>query len=369
MKFSKANFSAEKALLLITIFLSILGLLFVFEASVAEAFASFGNPFYFVRQQAIWLVLGLASIGVGIVIPLSWWKKIGPFLYIGGVLLLLAVFVPGISRQVNGARRWIGLGSLTFQPVEFIKFGIITFFAGWMEKHHKLPPFLFLTAVPALLLLLQPDFGSALIVLAIAFSLYFLAGASYKIFFGIASLGIVLTLLLVIFSPYRARRLTTFLNPDSDPLGASFHIHQITLALGSGGLFGQGIGKSRQKFSYLPEASTDSIFAIVAEETGFVGSVFLLALFALYIYFGYQIICKTLPGSYEHLLAAGIVMWLGMQILLNVAAIVALVPLTGIPLPFFSYGGSALVMVLFVTGILIGIGRQSSAKLLTDKKI
>src|SRR5258708_3797537 len=362
MNIKRATFSPEKGLFVVTILLSIIGLLFVFEASVAEAFASFGNQFYFVRQQAVWLVIGVLSMFIGVFVPALWWKKISPVLYVVGILLLITVFVPGLSHPINGARRWIFIKNFSFQPVEFIKFGMITFFAAWMEKHQKLGPFLFLTSVPVALLILQPDLGSALIVLSIAVALYFLAGAPYKTFLAILAIGLIALVGLIVISPYRFRRLTTFFNPDADPLGASFHIRQITLALGNGGIVGEGIGKSRQKFSYLPEASTDAIFAIVAEEVGFLGSIALFFLFFLYIHFGYRIVRKTEPRSYQHLLAAGILVLIGMQMLLNLSAIVALVPLTGIPLPFFSYGGTALVMVLFVTSILIGIGRQANAK-------
>lgn len=350
----------EKAFLLLTVMLCLIGLVFVFEASVSEAFQTFGNQFYFIKQQAIWFGVGLVALLAGIVIPTSYWRKTSAIFYFGSLLLLLCVFIPGLGKSVNGAHRWIEVARVTLQPVELVKFSLIIFFASWMEKHQKLAPFLFLTALPLGLLLLQPDMGSALIVVAIAFGIYYLAGAPYRIFFAVASLGIFLLFLMILISPYRLKRVTTFLNPESDPLGASFHIHQITLALGSGGLLGEGIGQSRQKFSYLPEASTDSIFAIIGEEVGFLGSVVIIGLFAGFLHFANKIVQKTQPRSFQHLLASGILIWLGTQISLNLAAIVALVPLTGIPLPFFSYGGSSLVMILFVTGILVGIGRRQN---------
>jgi cell division protein FtsW len=362
MKFKKPVPTPEKSLFFLTVCLCLLGLLFVFEASVAEAFATFGNPFYFVRQQAVWLVIGVLALFGGMFVPTQFLRKISPFLYGTSILLLLCVFLPGIGKSVNGAARWISLAGINLQPVEVVKFAVITFYATWMEKHQKLSPFLFLTLLPVGLLLLQPDMGSALIVLSIAFGMYFLAGAPWKTFIFIGLLGIAALTVLVMVSPYRVKRLTTFINPEADPLGSSFHIRQITLALGNGGFLGQGVGKSRQKFSYLPEASTDSIFAIVAEEVGFVGSLILFFLFMLYLQAGYQITKKIPAGSYDHLLTSGIMIWIGMQILLNLSAIVALVPLTGIPLPFFSYGGTSLVMVLFVTGILIGVGKRSVQK-------
>ncbi len=363
MKAHRQLATPEKGLLAMTVLLCVLGLLFVFEASVAEAFSSFGNQFYFVQQQLMWLGVGGIAFLIGMFIPTSNWQKASPFLYIVSILLLICVFIPGIGKSVNGAHRWIALNRFTVQPVELVKFAMITFFATWMEKHQKLPPFLFLTLLPVGLLLLQPDLGSGLIVLAIAFGLYYLAGAPYKTFLIIGGVGIGLLILVILFSPYRLKRITTFINPDSDPLGASFHIHQITLALGNGGILGEGIGKSRQKFSYIPEASTDSIFAIVAEEVGFVGSLVIFGLFLLFIHFGYAITKKTKSRSFEHLLASGILIWLAFQIVLNLSAIVALVPLTGIPLPFFSYGGSSLVMILCVTGILVGIGRRTTRNL------
>jgi cell division protein FtsW len=338
------------------------GLLFVFEASVAESFASFGNQFYYVKEQAISLAIGMLGLGVGILIPTGFWKKISPLMYALSIVLLIMVFIPNIGFEVNGARRWISMAGFSFQPVEVVKFAMIIFFATWMERHQKIQPFLFLTGLPVALLFLQPDMGSALIVISIAFGLYFLAGAPLKTFIMTGAAGVALLTLLILVSPYRLKRLTTFLDPESDPLGASFHIRQIIIALGNGGIIGQGIGNSRQKFSYIPEASTDSIFSIVAEEVGFVGSVAIIAVYALFLKIAHAI-CRRIPaGSFDHLLAHGILIWLGMQIVLNLSAVVALVPLTGVPLPFFSFGGTSLVMVLSVVGILIGIGRKYPAQ-------
>lgn len=360
MKLKKPVPTPEKGLFILTLLLCALGLLFVFEASVAEAFTTFGNQWYFVRQQAMWLGVGVLGLFAGIFIPTKFWKSISGVMYVISLVLLALVFVPGIGKEVNGAWRWIDLGFFSFQPVEVLKFSLLIFFAQWLTKHQKLGAFLLLTILPTLLLFFQPDMGSALIVLSIAFGLYFAAGAPLKTIGLLTGGGVIALSLAVLLSPYRFQRITTFLNPDSDPLGASFHIRQITLALGNGGIIGQGIGKSRQKFSYIPEASTDSIFAIIAEEIGFVGSLTLFILFALYLHLAFLIVRKTEPFSYDHLLSMGIFIWIGIQILLNLSAVVALVPLTGIPLPFFSYGGTSLVMILCVTGILIGVGRRAT---------
>lgn len=356
MKLRRPAFTTEISLFILTLVLCVLGILFVFEASVAEAFDKFGNQFYFVREQSAAFVIGLIGLAGGVILPSSFWKKVSPLMYGLSVFLLLLVFIPGIGVEVNGARRWVSLPGINLQPVELVKFGMIIFFASWMSQHQKLRPFLLLTGIPVALLFLQPDMGSALIVISIAFGLYFLAGAPWRTFIITGLIGVALLSLLIVVSPYRMKRVTTFLNPDADPLGASFQIRQIVIALGNGGLFGQGIGNSRQKFSYIPEASTDSIFSIIAEEVGFVGSTAIILLFALFLKLAHNICKKTEPGSFEHLLAHGILIWLGMQIVLNLSAVVALVPLTGIPLPFFSYGGTSLVMILSMTGILLGIG-------------
>lgn len=353
-------FTPTKVLFFLSILISIIGLIFVFESSVAEAFYQFGNQYYFVRQQSIRFVLGIIVMLIASIFPIKFWKELSPLIYIFSIFLLILVFIPGIGKEINGAHRWFVISGATFQPVELVKLGVIFFFADWMSKHQRIAPFLFLTGLPSLLLLLQPDLGSTLVLVVIAFGMYFLAGGSVSKLSWMSLAGIILVGILIISQPYRMRRLTTFINPESDPLGASFHIRQITIALGNGGWLGQGVGRSKQKFSYIPEASTDSIFAIVAEELGFIGSFLIIILFLAYLQTGYKIMIKQKVKSFEFLLAGGILLWFSAQTLLNLSAVVALVPLTGLPLPLFSFGGSSLIMVLLATGILIAIGKQSS---------
>ncbi|MCA9369313.1 MAG: cell division protein FtsW [Pseudomonadales bacterium] len=348
-------------LLLIVLGLSFLGTLFVFEASTAESFSTFGSQYHFLHQHLIGLGLGTLALIIGFCVPPKLWITFGPLLYAGGILLLLLTLLPGIGLDLNGAQRWISLGGIRFQSVEFLKFGLIAYFAAWMQKHQKIGPFLFLTAIPALLIILQPDLGSLLLIGAIAISMFFLAGGSIKHFLLLGAVALPLVLVAIVTSPYRMERLTTFLNPESDPLGASFHIRQITLALGRGGLWGQGIGNSHQKYSYIPEASTDSIFAIIAEEVGFVGAVAIITSLLFFLYTGYRSIQQADISDSERLLGMGILFWIGLQILLNLSAVVALIPLTGMPLPFFSYGRSAQVMILFASGIVIRLGRKVAA--------
>jgi len=227
-----------------------------------------------------------------------------------------------------------------------------------MAKNPKPQSFLFFTGIFSLLLLLQPDMGSLLILLFISFGLFFLAGGNLIFLAGISFLGIVFLALAVLLSPYRLQRLTTYLDPSKDPLGSSFHVRQITLALGHGGWFGVGIGNSQQKHAYIPEASTDSIFAIVAEEVGFVGASFILLLMFFYLLTIYKLALSFPERSFEQLLVFGIFLWFGGQVLLNISAVVALVPLTGLPLPFFSYGGTSMLTTFIAVGLLMAAARS-----------
>ena len=283
------------------------------------------------------------------------------YFYIFGLFALLLVFIPGIGQELNGAHRWIFINNFRFQPVESFKLILIIFFANWMSKHQKLAPFLFTTGLPSLLILLQPDFGSLLIIGCIAIAMFYIANGKLLHILGILGISILASTIAVFSSSYRKARLTTFLNPQVDPLGSGFHIRQITLALGQGGWIGQGIGNSKQKFSYIPEASTDSIFAIIAEEIGFIGSTIILILFALYFYFATKTV-NAATDPFHQLLGWGIIIWIASQTLLNLAAVVALVPLTGLPLPFLSYGGSSLIMVLLANGILLRINAEYNKK-------
>ncbi len=354
----KKKYSSLTLLLLILI-LNAIGLFFVFEASIAESFNTFGHQYHFLQRQAMWLGIGIVGMFVVRLVPIKVWKKVAPLFFAGTIFLIFLTLIPGIGVKINGARRWINLGFTSLQPVEILKLGLIVYFAQWMSQHQRLAPFLFLTAIPSLLLLLQPDMGSLLILIAIDVALYFLAGGEIKHLLMIGGGGLLLLALAVISSDYRMRRLQTFLDPQTDPLGASFHVRQITLALGSGGWLGQGLGNSQQKYAYIPEASSDSIFAIVAEEIGFIGSSVVIILFFLYFTNLYRLAKKQKPGSYKHLLVMGVMIWLASQVCLNLAAVVVLVPLTGLPLPFFSYGGSSLVAVLLGNGIVLRIASET----------
>jgi cell division protein FtsW len=344
----------------IIILLSSLGLLFVFEASVAEAFNTFGDQYYFLKLHALGLLIGVFAFIAGLLMPLKQWLKVAPTLLLVGIALMIAVFIPGIGLELNGAHRWISLGPISFQPVEIFKFSLIAYLALWLTKDKTkeppLAPFLIFLGIASIFLLLQPDLGSLLVVIAISFGMFFVAGGNLKHVAMIAAIGIPAILLVILMSPYRRDRLTTFLNPEHDLSGKGYHVRQITLALGRGGLFGQGIGNSNQKFAYIPEASTDSIFAIIAEELGFLGSLVIIIVFATFVILAYKHI-NVIEDPGVRLLGMGLLIWISSQIILNLAAVAALVPLTGIPLPFFSYGRSAQVMILFASGVMVRMGK------------
>lgn len=350
---------ASKLFLIVLIILSFLGLLFVFEASTVESFKLFGHQYHFVKQQAMWLVLSFVVLFMTYFLNIKLLQKLAFPFYIVALILLALPLIPGVGMKLNGANRWISTPWFSIQPVEFFKFAFINFYAAFLAKEIKLGTFLFFLFLPALILLLQPDFGSLMIIVAVSLVLYFLAGGELKFLALISFSALALALIVILSSPYRRERLTTFLNPQLDPAGDSYHVHQITLALGSGSWLGRGIGNSQQKYAYVPEASSDSIFAIIAEEIGFVGSVIVIFLLGAYFATANASFGKKNKDQYQFLLFYGILAWIAVQIFFNLAAVVVLVPLSGMPLPFFSQGGSSLLSLFFASGILLNIANHS----------
>ncbi|MBI5151135.1 MAG: putative lipid II flippase FtsW [Candidatus Pacebacteria bacterium] len=350
---------SDRIIFFLVLLLLICGVLFVFDASVAEAYQQFNDKYYFVRQQIVWACIGLIVMFASSYIPMKVLRSFGILAFYFSFLCLIAVLIPGIGSKVQGARRWIIVGPVRFQPSEVMKMGLVLYFSQWLSRHQRLLPFLFFMGSIFGLVMLQPDLGSALVLGTIGFVLYVVSGGAWKDTVSVVGLGFLGVVLLILISPYRMERLKTFLRSEEDPLGASYHIRQITIALGSGGWFGQGIGQSKQKYQYIPEASTDSIFAIAAEEIGFFGSTVIVFLYMSLCWQGFSIAQKT-SDPYTRLLTVGLTTWIGAQSLINLGSIVSLIPLTGVPLPFVSYGGSSLVSVLAASGILMGIGRRAS---------
>lgn len=341
----------------ITMALMIIGLIMVLDASIIEAFTQFSDKYHFVKLQARWLSLGLiAMIGLTFV-PISLIKKVSQPVMILTLVLLVAVLIPGIGTKVQGARRWIVMGGLVIQPSELAKLAAVMYFPSWLSKHQRIEPFIGLVGLMTLLLLMEPDLGTAIIIFGVAFSMYYVSGAKSKYIAGIIAGAVVLGLLVIVASPYRLQRLQTFLQPTNDPLGTSYHIRQVLISLGSGGLMGTGFGRSRQKFQFLPESTTDSIFAVIGEEVGFVGAGIVIGLFAILILRMLKLV-PSIKDNYAQLLLVGVLSWIGIQTLLNLSAMVALVPLTGVPLPLISYGGSSLVTTMAAIGLAMNASRM-----------
>jgi len=337
--------------------LAFFGIIMVGNASVVEAYRDFGDKFYYLRLQAQWLGLGLIAFFLASVFNYRYLKMITFPLMLFTFASLILVLLPGIGFEALGARRWLGIGRFNFQPAELAKLTFVLYLASFLSNKKRTLPFLLLLGLLVVLVMLEPDLGTTVIIVATSLVVYFASGAPLLLLAGLGLLGLLSGASLILFSPYRRERLLTFLNPTRDPLGASYHIRQILIAIGSGGLLGLGLGQSRQKYEYLPAVTTDSIFAVIAEEIGFVGASVVILAFLLLIWRGFKI-AKEAPDEFGKLLAVGITTWIGFQALINLGAMVALVPLTGVPLPFISYGGSSLVLALTGVGILLNISKQ-----------
>lgn len=322
------------------------------------AIRDFGNQYYYLQEQTKWLILGLVIFFVFSLIDYRLWKKIAFPAMIGTIVLLCVVLIPGIGIKALGAKRWINLGFFVLQPAEFAKLSLIMYLSAWLSggKQQKLFSFLLLLGVFVGLIMLEPDLGTAMIITLTSLAMFFYSGAALQNFLLILPVIAMGATSLALFSPYRFKRLLTFFNPENDPLGASYHIRQAIIAIGSGGLFGLGLGQSRQKYEYLPEANTDSIFAIIGEEIGFVGCIALIAIYVFLLWRGFRV-ARRIEDPFGRNLALGIITWIGIQTTINISAMVALIPLTGVPLPFISYGGSSLIIILAACGILVNISR------------
>lgn len=353
---SKQNKLFDKKLFFLIIALVVIGVIAVADVSSPQSLNNYGDKFYLLKEQLVSAGIGIVAFLVISRIKYTFWQKIATPLFFLSIVLLIMVLLQRFGFSALGARRWISIGSINFQPSEIVKLSLCIYFAKVASS--KKPPLSYFIPLVLIsgLIMLQPDLGTTLIILVIGFSQIFVSGVNLLYVFGSATLGAIATTILILISPYRKARLLTFFESTADPLGKSYHIRQILLALGSGGVFGVGLGSSRQKYLFLPEASTDSIFAVIAEELGLFGGLAIILVFAFFIIRGLKI-AKNAPDTFSSVLATGIAAWIGGQAFLNIASMVSLVPLTGIPLPFISYGGSSLVMILSACGILLNISR------------
>lgn len=363
----KSSGKIDKGFLYATGALLVVGLAVLASASGPVGFNRFGSSFYFIERQFIQGVIpGLIAMFIGYKIPLYFWKKHAILFLAISILLLIMVYVPGLGSELGTfAKRWVNIGGFTFQPSEIAKMTFLFYLAAWLASRgdeagdlsEGFLPFLGLIMLISGLIYFQPDLGTVGIILAMSFIVYFVAGARISHLVSLGVLGVMFLIVAIRMAPYRAARLMTFLHPELDPQGIGYQVNQSLLAIGSGGIFGRGYGHSIQKFAYLPEVVGDSIFAVLAEEFGFIMTSAFIFLLLYWLWRG-SIIAEQAKDDFARLVAIGIIAWIGVQALVNIGASTALMPLTGAPLPFVSYGGTSLSMVLFACGIMLRISKE-----------
>ncbi|WP_137789737.1 stage V sporulation protein E [Bacillus sp. E(2018)] len=353
-------------MIVVTLMLLSIGIIMVYSASADLGLYKFDDAFFFAKRQLLFAGVGIAAMFFIMNINYMTWRVWSKILLIICFVLLIAVLIPGIGMVRGGARSWIGVGAFSIQPSEFMKLAMITFLAKYLSEHQKkitslkkgLVPTLGLVMIAFGMIMLQPDLGTGAVMVGTSIVMVFVAGARISHFVGMALIGLVGLAGLIISAPYRIKRITSFLDPWSDPLGSGFQIIQSLYSLGPGGLLGLGLGQSRQKFGYLPEPQTDFIFAILSEELGFIGAVFVLILFSLLLWRGIRIALGA-PDLFGSFLAIGIIGMVAIQVMINIGVVTGLMPVTGITLPFLSYGGSSLTLMLASIGVILNISRYS----------
>ena len=361
------NTTGKIDLILLALVLILLGFgaIMIYDASIVTAARDFGDKFFYVKNQLLWIGIGLVALFITSRIDYHTYFRFSlPFFAIN-LFLLLLVFIPAFGIGAYGAHRWLDFRVFSFQPSELMKLSLVIFLSAWLSSREKLNsfrdsvvPFLAIIAPVAGLILLEPDMGTMIVLVGTAFTIYFASGANAFYFLGILITGIGGFLVFALSSTYRRARVLTFLDPTSDTRDTGYHINQVLMSLGSGGIFGQGIGQSRGKYDYVPEVANDSIFAVIGEELGFIGSLLLFSVIGFFLYRGFRI-ASLAPDQFGRLLATGIIGLTAIQTILNLGSMVSLFPLTGVPLPFISYGGSSMVVTLAGIGILLNISKQA----------
>ncbi|KMY49356.1 stage V sporulation protein E [Peribacillus loiseleuriae] len=365
MPLKKSN--PDFILIIVTLSLLAIGLIMVYSASAIWAAYKFdGDSFYFAKRQLLFAGVGVVAMFFIMNVDYWTWRTWAKLIIIVCFVLLLAVLVPGIGVERNGSRSWIGIGAFSIQPSEFMKLAMIAFLAKFLSERQKfitsfkkgLMPSLGIVFLAFGLIMLQPDLGTGTVMVGTCVVMIFVSGARVVHFVWLGLLGVAGFVALIASAPYRIKRITSFLDPWADPQNSGFQMIQSFYAIGPGGLFGLGLGQSRQKFFYLPEPQTDFIFAIISEELGFIGGTLVILLFALLLWRGVRIALGA-PDLYGSLVAVGIIAMVAIQVMINIGVVTGLMPVTGITLPFLSYGGSSLTLMLIAIGVLLNISRYS----------
>ncbi len=345
--------------------LNVVGVVMVLSASSVASLTNYGSPWYFFFRQIMWTLLGLGAFVFAVRFDYRNWRKLVRPLLIASVVLLVVVLIPGIGVYVSGSRRWLGAGMFRFQPSEIAKLALLLYAADLVSRRggelhdwrRVVRPVLLVLGLCTALVMREPDLGSAMVLAIVVLAVLVAGGAKKRHLAVVFGLGISAVTFLALAEPYRRTRMLTFLDPFADASNSGYQISQSLIALGSGGFTGVGLGAGRAKWNFLPNAHTDFIFAIIGEELGLIGCFLVMGLFIAFAIFGARAALRA-PDRFGALIAAGATVWVVAQAVINIGAVVGLLPVTGIPLPFVSFGGSALITTMLATGILVNIARQ-----------
>ena len=356
---------SEHSLLISIIALALMGMVMIASASMAFAAEHYGSPFYFVIRQMFFLTVGLFLALSLFQFPLSVWEKYGPHLIVISLFFLLLVLIPGVGKLVNGSRRWIDLGLFTVQVSETVKLFIIVYLAGYLVRRGELVQTTFggflrplvLICTASALLLQEPDYGAAVVIVSTAVLMLYVAGVRFSQFAALVGVLGVVGVLLIVFSPYRMTRLSGFLDPFSDPFNSGFQLSQSLIAIGSGGISGVGLGSSVQKLFYLPEAHTDFLFAVLCEELGLLGVLLVVSLYSFIVWKCFHLarLADEQGNRFAGFIALGIGIWVGLQSFINMGVNMGVLPTKGITLPMMSYGGSSAIVFAITFSLLLRV--------------
>jgi cell division protein FtsW len=363
----EATTRSSTAVLLVAtvIVLNVVGVVMVLSASSVASLTNYGSPWYFFFRQIMWTVLGLGAFVFALRFDYRRWRALVRPLLIVSIVLLLVVLVPGVGIYVSGSRRWLGAGMLRFQPSEIAKLALLLYAADLVSRRsgelhdwrRVVRPVVLVLGLFAALVMKEPDLGSAMVIAIVVLAVLVAGGVKKRHLAVVFGLGITAVTALALLEPYRRTRMLTFLDPFADASNSGYQISQSLIALGSGGFTGVGLGAGRAKWNFLPNAHTDFIFAIIGEELGLIGCFLVMGLFIAFAVFGARAALRA-PDRFGALVAAGATVWVVGQAVINIGAVVGLLPVTGIPLPFVSFGGSALITTMLATGILVNVARQ-----------
>ncbi|MDD6879525.1 MAG: putative lipid II flippase FtsW [bacterium] len=349
------------------ILLSLFGIIMIYSASYIWAEYKFNDSFKYVKQQTLFFIIGVTLMIIVSKINYNFYKDKALKIFLSSIVLLVLVLIPGIGSVRNGSRSWFGIGSFGVQPSEFAKISLIILTSKYITNSNKFLKNIKKGVIPILailffvfgLIMLQPDFGTGMIIVVSIIAMLYVAGVNMKFFIGLGVIGIVGIVILILIAPYRIDRITSFLNPWADPLGTGFQIIQSLYAIGPGGILGMGLGNSRQKHFYLPEPQTDFIFSIISEEFGFLGILIVSGLFIFILYRGIRVSLKC-DDSFGKYLSFGMTFQMLIQTIMNLMVVVGLIPVTGVTLPFLSYGGSSLLVSMISIGIILNISENNN---------